>query len=55
MERYYGLIEVVLVFGLLGWFYWSQMRALRHMREEDARRAEIEADDVAQAGDAARK
>lgn len=36
MSSFYGLIELVLVFGALTWFVWSQKRALRKSREEDA-------------------
>lgn len=39
MSAYYGLIELVLVFGALTWFVWSQKRALRKSREEDAEAA----------------
>ncbi len=52
MSQYYGLIELVLVFGALWLFYWSQMRALRRMRAEDAAK-EAAAEEAAAAGNEA--
>lgn len=49
MERYYGLIELVLVFGALSWFVWSQRRALRKSREADEAAARAAAEDASPA------